>query len=65
MVIEVIDDDMAAVLRSKTPAQRLAATHAMWRFARDRTLAILKFEHPDWDEAALKLELGRRMRGSG
>ena len=32
--IEVIDDVMAAVLREKTPAERLAISNGMWRSAR-------------------------------
>lgn len=63
-VIEVIDDDMAEVLRRKTPAERLAATHAMWRVAYHRTLNTLRFQHPDWDEGQIRMEMNRRMLGS-
>jgi hypothetical protein len=63
-VIEAIDDHMAAMLRRKTPTERLASTFAMWRFARDRTMACLKQQHPDWNETQLKAELRRRMLGS-
>ena len=61
---EVIDDDMAALLRRKTPAQRLASAHAMWRYARDRTDVLLRRQHPEWTDAQLKAEMRRRMLGS-
>ncbi len=61
---EVVDDDMAEVLQHKTPAERLASAHAMWRYARDRTDALLRRQHPDWTEAQLKAEMRRRMLGS-
>jgi hypothetical protein len=61
---EVIDDDMAEVLRRKTPAQRLASAHAMWRYARNRLSTMLRRQHPDWSEAQFKAEMQRRMLGS-
>lgn len=65
IVVEVIDDDIAAMLRSKTPAQRLAATHSMWRQARERLLALLHHQHPDWNEDLVRAEIRRRTIGPG
>ena len=45
LVIEVFDDDMADVLHRKTPAQRLAATHAIWRAAHAGTLEVVRHLH--------------------
>jgi hypothetical protein len=64
VIIEVVDDDMAAVLREKTPAQRLAATHAMWRCAFDRINMLLRRQHPDWEPQRIRAEVRRRMLGS-
>jgi hypothetical protein len=61
---EVVDDDMAELLRRKTPAQRLASAHAMWRYAYTRLNALLRRQHPDWTEAQFKTEMRRRMLGS-
>ncbi len=61
---EVVDEDMAEVLRRKTPAQRLASAHAMWRYARDRLHNLLRSQHPNWTEPQLKAEMQRRMLGS-
>ncbi len=65
ITVEVVDDDMAALLRRKTPAQRLAATHAMWRAAHDQTLAIVRHLHPGWDAVRVRAEVRRRMLGTG
>jgi hypothetical protein len=63
-VIEVIDDDTADVLRRLTPAQSLASAHGMWRYARQRLIAQVQREHPDWDEQARCAEVARRLLGS-
>lgn len=62
--IEVISDDMVAILREKTPAERLAMTHALWRTARKRLYYSIKGLNPDWDEDRVLLETARRMQGS-
>lgn len=62
---EVVDDDMAEMLRHKTPAQRLASAHAMWRYAHNRLNSLLRRQHPEWTEAQIKAEIRRRMLGSG
>jgi hypothetical protein len=61
---EVVDDDMAEVLRRKTPAERLASAHAMWRYAHVRLNALLGRQHPDWTQTQIKAEIRRRMLGS-
>jgi hypothetical protein len=64
--VEVIDDAMVEVLRRLTPAQKLAQAHAMWRYARQRVEAAVRWQHPDWNESALREEISRRMlSGSG
>jgi hypothetical protein len=63
--IEVVDPMIAEALRRMTPAQRLARAHDMWRYARDRVLAIVTSAHPDWTKEQVAAELRRRMLGSG
>ncbi|MBI1312393.1 hypothetical protein GC176_13970 [bacterium] len=60
-IIDIVDDEMAAVLRSKTGAERLAIAEAMWRSARAMILARLQSEHPDWTEEVLERETASRM----
>ena len=63
---EILSDEMAAVLRSKSPAQRLAIAFGMWRFARQLIERSSRAEHPDWTEAELGQHVARRMaHGAG
>jgi hypothetical protein len=59
--IEVMDDLMAEVLRQKTPAERLAISHGMWRFARELLRSALRAQHPDWSEEQVHRETARRL----
>ena len=64
--IEVLDDAVAAVLRQKTAAERLAIGHGLWAFARDLVLNVVCGEHPDWTEAEVRREVARRLsHGAG
>jgi hypothetical protein len=58
---EMIDDAMVAVLRTKTPAERLAISNGMWRSARRMIEAMLHKEHPDWSDEAIQRETARRI----
>ncbi len=61
MRLEMVDDDIAAVLRTKTEAERLAIAFGMWSFARRTVLEVLRGEHPDWDEPRILREAARRL----
>lgn len=64
--IEVIDDAMAAVLRRKTPTERLKIGFGLWRSARRLLRAQLASRHPDWDQQGIDQEVARRLsRGTG
>ncbi len=58
---EAVSDEMAAVLRTKTPSERLAIAHGMWRFARSMILGAVKKEHPDWTDHRIEREVARRL----
>jgi hypothetical protein len=58
---DVLDDAMAAVLRTKTPAERLEIAFRLWAFARDTIRETLRRGHPDWTEAHLTRQVARRM----
>jgi len=60
-VIEVMDDRMAEVIRSKTGAERLRIASGMYASARRMLLSHLRTEHPDWDEKRVQREASRRM----
>jgi hypothetical protein len=59
--VEVMDDDMAAVLRTKTGAERLRIADGLFTFARNHITARLRREHPDWPEQQLRREVARRL----
>ena len=59
--IEVVDDEMAEVLRHKTPAERLAIAFALCTSTRDMLISHLKGTHPDWSIKTVKKEVVRRM----
>jgi hypothetical protein len=64
--IEVVDDAVAAVLRTMTPAQRIEMALAANRLVRLRIAGHLQTLHPEWDDAAIEAEIARRMlRGTG
>jgi hypothetical protein len=60
-VIEVIDPEMVAVLRSKSGAERLQIASAMFTGARRMLLSHLRALHPDWDERQLQDAVARRL----
>jgi hypothetical protein len=59
--IEVVDDDMARVLRSKTGAERLKIASDMFSSARKMIASHLASEHPDWTEEQVQRETSRRI----
>jgi very-short-patch-repair endonuclease len=58
---EIIDDQMAEVLRRKTDAQRLRSVDGFWRSARAILRAAIVTEHPEWDLARVNVEISRRI----
>ncbi len=59
--IEVIDEEMAATLRLKSGAERLAIASRMFSSARRMLLSHLRSVHPDWDQQQLEQEAARRL----
>jgi hypothetical protein len=60
-VIEVIDREMAAIIRRKTGAERLQISNGMYVSARRMILSHLRAEHPQWDEPRLRDAAARRL----
>ncbi|MGD0766732.1 MAG: hypothetical protein ABSB42_00755 [Tepidisphaeraceae bacterium] len=59
--IEVIEDDMARVIRAKTGAERLRISSGMYASARKMLLSHLRAEHAEWDEPRIQQEAARRL----
>ena len=60
---EVVCDAVAAILRKKTEAERLAIAFGLWRFARRLVASAVRKDHPEWHEAEVKREVIRRFSG--
>ena len=58
---ECLDDAMVAVLRDKSPAERLAIADGMWRSARSMIESMLRSDHSDWLPDRVRLETARRL----
>ncbi len=58
---EVLSDEMAAILRQKTPAERLEMMFAMWRFARDLVRSNVRSMYPDITDEQLTIKVAMRM----
>lgn len=59
--IEVVDEAVAAILRRKTPAQRLEMVAAANRTARALIAGRLMTDHPNWSKNEIQSEVIRRM----
>jgi len=59
--LEVMDDEMAKVIRAKTGAERLRIASGMYSSARRMLMSHLRAEHPDWDEPRVIGEAARRL----
>jgi len=62
-VVEAMTPMMVEVMRSKTPAERLAIAFRMWESARAMVLANVGRQNPDWSDAEVEREVAARMRG--
>ena len=59
--IEVMDDELAAILRQKSGAERLDIASRMFSSARYMLINHLRWLHPDWDYQRIEKEAARRL----
>jgi len=59
--IEVVDERVAAVLRTKTPQERIALCLEASRLVRQVVAAGVRARHPEWSEAEVARETARRI----
>jgi hypothetical protein len=59
--IEIVDDAVAEILRRKSPAERIALGFSANRTVRLVIEGAIRSDHPDWDDAAVKAAVARRM----
>lgn len=61
LLIEVLDEDMAVILRTKSGAERLAIASRMFSSARRMLLSHLSAVHPEWNQQQIEQEAARRL----
>jgi hypothetical protein len=59
--VEVVDDAVAHVLRTKTPAERILMMGEAWRSAMAWLVGVIGTMHPDWDRGRIMSEVLRRL----
>lgn len=59
--IDVVDDDVAEVLRRKTPGERIQMTAEANEMARAMAAGGIRYRYPGWTEERVQLEVARRM----
>jgi len=59
--IEVVDEDVAAILRTKTPAEKIEMIAAAHRTARQLIAGGVRLRHPEWDDEQVHHEVIRRL----
>jgi hypothetical protein len=59
--LEMMDDEMAEIISQKTPAERLAIAHSMWRMARNLLRASVTQNNPTWTAEQINREVARRL----
>ena len=58
---DIVDDEMARILRGMTGAERLKIANNLFVSARRMLASHLAAEHPEWDEDRIELETARRI----
>jgi len=59
--IEVMDDQMAEILRAKSGAERLRIAFGMWESTRRMLTSMLTADHSDWSQERIRSEVSRRL----
>jgi len=59
--IEVVDEAVAAILREKSPAERIALASAAHRSARIMLAALIRSRNADWTDEQVQREVARRL----
>ena len=61
LLLDMMDDAMADILRQKSPLERLQIAGRMWKSARVMLRGSIRTFHPDWTEEQVNRELIRRI----
>jgi hypothetical protein len=59
--IEVMDDEAADILRTKSDIKRLEISWPMWSSARVLLTRYVRNKHPQWNDVQITQDVARRM----
>ena len=59
--IDAVDPDMARVFAAKSGMERLRIAHEAWAQARERLIAFLTAEHPEWNPTEVRQQVAKRL----
>lgn len=59
--VEVMDEEMARILRAKTGSERLRIASSMFASVRRMLVSHLTAQHPDWNRDEIRREAARRL----
>ena len=59
--VEAVDPEMAAFLRTRSPAERFETLNQLWHHARDLLDSQLRQDHPEWSAKDRAQEVARRL----
>lgn len=59
--IELLDPTVVAILKTKTPAEKLAMAFASNRLVRLRLAGHFRTIHPDWSDSEVNAAVARRV----
>ena len=59
--IDAVDPDMARVFAAMSGMERLRIADKAWAQARERLIAFLTAEHPDWSPTEVRRQVARRL----
>ena len=59
--IEVMSEEVATLMRTKTGAERLEIASKLFSSARKMLIAFLRAQHPDWDDHQIEREASHRL----
>lgn len=59
--VEVVDDQIAEILKNKTPAERLRIGFDIWESTHRMLLFHVKNTHPEWTPQEVEREVARRL----
>lgn len=64
--LDIVDAEVARVLRAKSGTERLRLAHEAWELAWERLTAFLSAQHPDWEREEVRRQVAKRFsRESG